>query len=231
MNKLFNFCFTGSTLSIFLSVIFISSLNAQIRGELKTKPEHFIFSEFVNGSVILKKGDTINVSANYNFLNEEMIFDDNGTKHAIGKLDSINAVYLEFHKFIPVGKVFYELAVDGPIALFIQHRGKVVSKGTPAGYGGTSQLASSTVITSMTGSGRIHELNTPEEYDIVNTTLFYVRKDDVMYSANSLRDIQKILPEKSEAIKEFIKKRNTDFKNISEMKILTGYLNGLSKLL
>lgn len=79
MNKLIKHCLSGFTLSIFLSVIFVSSLSAQIRGELETRPDHFIFSEFVNGSVIFKKGDTINVALNYNFLNEEMIFDDNGT--------------------------------------------------------------------------------------------------------------------------------------------------------
>jgi len=231
MNKLINHCLTGSTLSVLLSVIFISSLSAQITDELETKPEHFIFTEFVNGHTILKSGDTIEAILNYNFLEEEMIFDDNGIKKAIGKLENIDTVYLASHKFVPVGDVFYELAVDEPIALFIQHRGKVTSKGTPAGYGGTSKLAATDVITSWENNGTMQLIKSPEEYDIINTTLFWVRKDEAFYRANCLRDVQKILPEKSQEIKRIIKKRNTDFRNISEMKILTGHLNRMAKQL
>ncbi|MCK7537431.1 MAG: hypothetical protein MZV63_43990 [Marinilabiliales bacterium] len=48
---------------------------------------HYIFPEFTPGTILMKSGRQYEASLNYSTLSEEMIFEDQGKKLAIGKED------------------------------------------------------------------------------------------------------------------------------------------------
>jgi len=47
----------------------------------------------------------------------------------------VDTVYLNDSKFVPEGKIFYEVLLSGPIDLFIQNKGDLMPAGKPVGYG------------------------------------------------------------------------------------------------
>ena len=103
----------------------------------KTEIRHYIFPEFIKGSVLMKSGIKNEAMLNYNALTEEMIFDKNGNKLAIGQLESVDTVYIGSHKFIPQKGRFFEIIYSGKYQLFADHKASIVDPGKPADYGGT----------------------------------------------------------------------------------------------
>ena len=70
---------------------------------------HYLFPEFIQGEVRLKSGTITGSRLNYNALTEEMIFESNGKYLAIAKPESVDTIYIQGRKFIPEGKIFYEI--------------------------------------------------------------------------------------------------------------------------
>ena len=54
---------------------------------------------------------------------------------ALDQLETIDTVYIQNRKFIPEGKVFYEVATNTPVALFIQHKSDIIPPGNNTGFG------------------------------------------------------------------------------------------------
>ena len=70
---------------------------------------HYLFPEFTKGVVLMKTGVKNEALLNYNSLTEEMIFDNKGTKLALGQLDQVDTVYIQNRKFFPLNKKFVEI--------------------------------------------------------------------------------------------------------------------------
>ena len=94
-------------------ICILSSLYAQpvVNGK---KLYHYVFPSFMEGTVRQKSGEVNKALLNYNSLTEEMIFDQSGQKLALDRTENDDAVYILSRKFIPVGKSFYEMAVNAP---------------------------------------------------------------------------------------------------------------------
>lgn len=54
---------------------------------------HYVFSKFTEGEVLLKGGSSFRVLLNYNTLTEEMIFERNNQKLAISDNEPIDTIY------------------------------------------------------------------------------------------------------------------------------------------
>jgi subtilase family serine protease len=68
-----------------------------------------------------------------------MVFETKGKYLALVNVGVIDTVYIQNRKFIPVGKVFYEVPVNMEIPLLIKHTCRVIPPGKPTAYGGTSE--------------------------------------------------------------------------------------------
>src|SRR5690242_9691252 len=72
-------------------------------------PNLFLFDKFVDGHVLLKSGGTQNAILNYNTENQAVVFQDNGKTMILSDLLSVDTIYMEDRKFVPVGDKIYEV--------------------------------------------------------------------------------------------------------------------------
>ena len=128
--------------------------------------------------------------------------------------------------FIPSEKEFYEVKVDEAIALFIQHKCNLLSKGKDIGYG-KSQTTSSVSYSEIIGEQGIYKFKLPNDFYVVDATLYWVRIDNEIININGKRRFLKVFPEKKKELEEFIKTNKIKFKNNNNMMKLVQYCNEL----
>ena len=148
-----------------LSCMF-STLHAQSQ---VTEIFHYIFPEFVTGSVLMKDGTSHQALLNFNVATEEMIFDQNGQKLAFADVTrkGLDTVFIENRKFVLLDdSKFAEVIHQNGYTLMVQYKCRVIPPGKPSGYGGTSQTSSVTSYSSLMGSGQLYELKLPDDFKV-----------------------------------------------------------------
>jgi hypothetical protein len=212
-------------------VVLIFSILPELWGQtdpVKPYPQ-LLFSSFTKSIVKLKSGSTRSAMLNYNTVDEEMVFDQRGVYYVLDKPEEIDSVFIQNRKFIPVGKCFYEIAVEGPVTFFIQNKSRYTTVGTTTAYGIKSQtLGPSKVLSAQAGNQSRH-LEIPDDVTVSPATVYWVRKNNEMFKFNSERQFLKIFPEKELQIKEFIKKSKINFKSREDFIKLGIFCNEIVK--
>ncbi|MGI8633971.1 MAG: hypothetical protein ACR2KZ_01075 [Segetibacter sp.] len=199
----------------FLLFVFVLNtfLVANAQDESSDKEmSNYVFQAFIEGTVKQKSGEVNKTLLNYNLLTEEMIFDQSGQKLALDKLENIDTVFIQTRKFVPFGNVFYEVATDTPIPLFIQHKSQMIPPGNNTGFG-TSQTSAITNLTDMKAAGLAYKLKLPDDYKILNKTIHWLRKNNNYYIIKTEKNLEDLFPEKAEVIKTYVKSNKINFKN------------------
>lgn len=186
---------------------------------------HYILPKFVAGKVLMKNGNAEKLLLNYNSATEEMVFDNQGKYLAIANIKDVDTVFIQDRVFIPVGKIFYEMAVNAKTPLLIQHTCSVIPPGKPSGYGTTSQTSSVDVINSMVQSGKVYDLQMSGEFTIIPSSSFFLKTNEKFVRITNARQVINVFPEKEEGIKDFIKQNKTDFKNRQDLSELIVFCN------
>lgn len=210
---------------LFTILFFLSTSCLKAQSQTEPPKTYYVFPKFLKGLIKMKNGHNDALIMNYNMLTEEMIIEKKGIRLAISNIGNVDTVDIENRKFVPYDKGFYEIAVNAPITLFIQHKCKLIPAGQPSGYGGTSQTSATTSISSLSSSGGYYNLDVPDNYTISNVTQFWIRKDQTFYMANSERQVLKIFLEKAAEVKQIIKQYKLDVKKISDLTILVKKCN------
>jgi len=198
-------------------------LRAQVQ-QPGTALYHYVFPTFIEGTVKQKSGEVNKALLNYNSLTEEMIFEQSGRQMALDKTENIDTVYIENKKFIPAGNVFYEVATPTPVALFIQHKSSVIPPGSNTGFG-TSQTSAITSITDLKSAGRAYKLTLPDDYKLTSKTVYWLKKNNNYITIKNVKDVQDLFPDKSGAIKDFVKSSKINFKNSADVIKLIMFCN------
>jgi hypothetical protein len=185
---------------------------------------HYIFPEFVKGTVLMKSGVKNPTMLNYNALTEEMIFDTNGKKLAIARLEDIDTVYIEDRKFFPLKDKFVELIYRDKIELYAAHKCSVVDPGKPAAYGGTSQTSSTTSYSSLVAGGLAYQLKLPDGYTTKPYNNYWLKRDGEMSLFISLRQLSKLFDDKSDRFKKYVKEHKVEFDQQESVVELVKYL-------
>ena len=205
--------------SITMIMVIFLSLSLQLKSQ--TNPDgsapQFLFKEFTRGVVRMKNGASQEALLNYNTVSGKMVYEKDGKLLDMVNLVTVDTIFLQKSKFVPVGKVFYEVLLNAPISLFIEHKGELMPAGTPAGYGGTSQLASTSRLSSIELSSGYYNLKLPDDYLVKTEIIYWIRKDDNMYSFINERQFLKLFPDKEGELKQFIKKNRIKFDKPSNM--------------
>lgn len=196
--------------SLLILSLFVSVVNSQ---EQKVAVTHYIFPEFTKGVILMKAGVKNEASLNYNSLTEEMIFENKGTKLALGQLEQIDTVYILKRKFIPLNGKFLELLLHSSADLFVEHKCKLVDPGTPAGYGGTSQTAATTTYSKLLSGGQAYDLKLPESIETNPSVVYWVKKDGELTRFLSVNQLSKIFKDKSDEFKKYTKEHRVSFNN------------------
>lgn len=186
---------------------------------------HYILQKFVLGKVVMKNGKTEDLKLNYNSATEEMVFENQGKYLAIANIKDVDTVIIEDRVFIPVGKVFYEVAVPAKTPLLIQYTCSVIPPGKPSGYGTTSQTSSVDVINSMVQSGKVYDLKMSGEFTIIPSSSFFLKANEKFVRITNARQVINAFPDKEEEIKDFIKQNKTDFKDRQDLSELIVFCN------
>lgn len=186
---------------------------------------HYVFPSFIEGTVKQKSGEVNKALLNYNSITEEMIFEQSGRQMALDKTENIDTVFIENKKFIPAGNVFYEVVTPAPVALFIQHKTTVVPPGSNTGFG-SSQTSAITSITDLKRAGTAYRLKLPDDYKLLSKTVYWVNKNNSYINIKNAKDVQDLFPDKSGAIKDFVKVGKINFKNPADVIKLIMFCNG-----
>ena len=194
-------------LSLSIVLLMVSGSSAILIGQTTSKGDmpQYLFSEFAGSEVLMKSGVINTPVMNYNTVTEKMVFLNNDKYYDMTNPESVDTVILNECKFIPVGKAFYEVLVAKPIALFIQHKGNLMSAGKTVGYGGTSQVASATYISSIELSGIQTNLTLPDDYIVNPALIYWIRIGEKWSDFTNEKQFISLFPDKSAQIKSFIK--------------------------
>lgn len=212
---------------IFSGLMSISSLAQQDGSETS----HYLFPEFARGVILMKSGQRNDALLNYNSLTEEMVFDRNGEKRAIGngELTLVDTVFIKDRKFVVLNGTFVELIVHSTWDLLVEHRCKVLDTGKPAGYGGSSQTSAATSISSLYSQGRvIYNLKLPDNYTITPYRIYLLKKNGEIYQFANMRELKKYYKDQKELFKTYLKTNSVDYEDQDSMIPFIEYLESNS---
>ena len=210
------------SVSIVLSPAF---LNCQTNRD-GSMPQYY-FQDFIPSKVIMKNGQIQTPNLNYNTITEKMVFIRDGNYYDIANTGMVDTVIIRDVKFVPVGDAFFEVLIGAEPSLFIQYKGSLMPAGKPAGYGGTSQLASSTYITSVNLSSGRYNLPIPADFIVEISPVYWLKVDDGMKSFVNERQFLGLFPGKEGQIKDFIRKNRIKIDRKADVIKLVNYYNSL----
>jgi hypothetical protein len=174
---------------------------------------HYVFPEFVKGTVLMKSGVTNIAMLNYNALTEEMIFEVSGKKLAMSRLSDIDTVYIDGRKFFPFQNKFVEIIYHNKFDLYALYRASIVDPGKPAAYGGTSQTSAVTSYSSFFSAGQAYELELPQGTETKASIEYWLKKEGKPIMFLNLRQLSKQFEDKSALFKKYVKEHKVDYDN------------------
>jgi hypothetical protein len=209
--------------------LLFSIMPALLMGQATANGEmpQYLFGEFSKCDVLMKGGKVNTAMMNYNTVTEKMVFISNNEYYDLIDPETVDTVKLGESKFVPVGKAFYEVLLSQPVALFIQHKGTLMSAGKPAGYGGTSQTSSSNYITSIQQSGIHYNLALPSDFIVNPANVYWIRIGDKWSDFTSEKQFVSLFPGKASEIKSFIKANHIKIDKPENLKMLVEYCSTL----
>jgi hypothetical protein len=214
-----------------LTVLFLLSTAIQLRAQPDTAgiPPQFLFSRFDSGLVKLKTGVTFNAVINYNTLTEKMTFYKDAMLMDLNKPETVDTILLQNTKFVFIDNAFYEVLLNAPVSVFIQHKADLKSTGRPAALGTTSQTIGSTSVSKLVGENHTYNLKLPENFKVSQFPVYWVRLDYKLHRFLTIRQFLNIFPSKEDEIKEFINKNNLKINRPADLIKLGQYCNELTR--
>ena len=212
-----------------ISMILLLGLSSGLSAQLDTtiNQDQFLFPEFSVGVVKMENGEKVVLNLNYNIVSEKMVFKQNNQIFDITNTDAIDTVYISGGKFIPSGKVFFEVLVNAPVSLFVQYKGNVKKPSRPAAYGGTSDVSSSTYINNIKIGNDRFRMQNNSKIIIEEDALFWARKNNQIQTVTGKKNLNKFFGDKKNDMKGYIRKNQLNVETPEDMgKIITFY-NGL----
>lgn len=212
---------------------FLAGLIIMITGQeafAQTKPDgsspQFLFPEFVKGEVRFKNGKSRFTLLNYNTVSEKVVFKQDEKIFDLINVETVDTVYILSSKFIPYGnKFYYELLLNNKVPLFVEYQGKLSTPGKPGAYGTTSELSSSSYMSSTQFASGYYNLKLPDDYNVKVNPVFWIRKDNNMFSFITEKQFLKIFPESASELKKYIKQDRIKFDKVDDVSKLLTWMN------
>lgn len=188
----------------------------------------YLFLTFSKSTIKLKNGETRYANLNYNMVSEKMVINQNGQLLNLVVVN-VDTVIIMGCKFIPVEDVFYDVAVNMPVALYIQHKSILVDAGNPAPYGTTSQGSSAVVLSKFIAEIGEVNLELPPNYVVRVSKAFWIKENGDMHKFVNEKQFLSIFPAESNLLKKYIKQNKINISDREELKRLVVYCNELIK--
>lgn len=213
-------------------IIFLLFLTAlSFTGKSQTAADgsmpQFLYPGFSMSTVRMKNGQEQSIMLNYNVISEKMVYEKGPDLYDMTNIELIDTVYIQNSKFVPFGKIFYEVLLAAPVAFYAQYSGSVVPPGAPAGYGGTSQVSSTKQLSGVELSTGYYNLKMPKDYKVNMNPVYWVRIEKNYSDFANERQFLKLFPDKEEELKKYIKDNRIKFSRQSDLVKLARYYNSL----
>lgn len=217
----------NATIVIILLIEVILTLPVKAQTRPDGSAPQFLYPEFTKSKVRMKNGQVQNIMLNYNTVSEKMVFQKDEKLYDMANPEMVDTVFLQDSRFIPAGKVFYKIVLVAPVAFYAQYKGDLQPPGTPAGYGGTSQVSNTKNMSSVQLSTGYYNLDLPADYAVKTTIIYWYRQEGNMLSFVNERQFLKLNSDKETEFKQFIKQNKIKFDRLPDMIKLAEYYNQL----
>jgi hypothetical protein len=220
--------FAKSTLVSLILVSGASQVSAQL-DSAKNLP-NLLLPEFTRSVVKFKSGEKKSAVLNYNLVDQELVFLQNGRYMVMDHPQLIDTVYMANRVFIPFQKAFYEVALIAPLSLFIQNKSNVEQEGSSIGYGQKSRSTGPTNLRQMYAYNGTYNLEIPPGYNVVEANIYWIRREDgTMQNFSNRRQFVKLFQKKQKELDQFISSNKIDFKRVPDVVKLVSYCNEINK--
>jgi len=190
-----------------------------------TLGEDFLFNHFYTGAVKKKSGPIVQAPLNFNTLTQQVMFLKDSTVMELTPVTDIDTVYMQGRVFVPAKKTFFERVSDGPVALYIEHKGTLGAAATDIGLGAKSHSARVLNLEELYGRWDVYKLELPDYYKVVSHNYFWLNKSGKFISADNLSKVQNAFPAKAAVIKNYVDNNNIRFNNQDDMVRLISFCN------
>ncbi len=227
MNLTGNFAKAG----IFMLILTFISFDLPAQDKADTLLPQFLFPRFTEGIIIMKDGKKFSSMLNYDMADERMISKLNGVYRSANDTYNFDSIYIQNRTFIPVGKAFYELLVNGPATFLLENKVYITPKGSDVGYGVKNRSIPPTETKrfelSSVKFNEVVTIDLPPDVEISPASVNWVRKDNKLEKFNNQKQLIKIFPGKEAELKAFIKREKINFGVRKDIIRLGKYCNEL----
>lgn len=204
--------------------LFSCALYAQSeKAAIDLKP--FLFGKFIDGMVLMKSGVMENLPLNYNTDNQSIFFIKDDQYMEVTGLETIDTVYIQQKRFVPVRNAFYEVIANAPSAtLYISYTNKARPMVATTDHSGTTKQANNQV--SNTVSDVYVSRNFKGNYTIEISKHFWLEKNNALHKIDNQKQLLKLYPsDEREAIENYITSNAINFNNEMDMIKLFRFCN------
>ena len=193
------------------------------------EPSGFLFREFKDAKIYIASSYT-EAKVNYNVMDKQLYYLDtkDRTVKIVDNMMRIQIVKFDNRNFIPVPSGGLQEVLPTTPPIYIEYFPKVKRKGQQVGYGGTSELTSSTSPNYLFGrNGYI--LPDKQELEVTRVTnCYWIEKNGKKKKFANFKQLVKIYPGNKTVLDEYIKTNNVDFNNAEEIVNLCLYAENLN---
>jgi hypothetical protein len=209
-------------------VVFIFACSIHLFSQSGTPLDlpQFLYPEFLNSRVLFKAGMDTTLMINYNTASEKMVFIQNQQLYDLVNPESVDTIYLQNCKFVPVGNTFYEVVVNRHLPFFIQHKSDLIFRSKPA-PSMTAQTSESNYFPIVDVSIVYLNFKLPAGYRVKSSLVYWVRVKGNFSSFSSEKQLLKLFPVQENQIKKFIKDSGLKIKTRMDLIKLGNYCNDL----
>lgn len=209
---------------IFVFLLFAADAQTSDTASNKNLP-NFLFPEFSKCVIKLKDGQMNSALVNYNLVDQEMVFEQEGTYMVLSNPQQVDTIFVSSRRFVPYEEYFLELILTGAGTLYIHHKATAEPAGTATAYGVRSQSASSRSYKQIYGPTGSVTLRVPDDFKIVDATEYIAEHNGVMKTFSNKKQFIKIFKDKEKELEEFIDTNHISFKKLSDIINLFNYCN------
>ena len=194
--------------------LFFQAAQAQA-GTDELKRSVYVFDRFTNGSVRLKSGALEQAPLNYNAEKQGIAFLKEGQYYDLVGLETVDTVYLNDKKFVPVEGHFYELIQAQPFELYATYTCKAQPVTATTEHNGSLRKDANQI--SNTVSDVYVTRQYRGDYAMEFRKHYWVKRYRNFYKVDTEKQIMKLYPKKEAQIRNYIKEQQINFNDQNDV--------------
>ncbi len=190
-------------------------------GQKKSEvPSCFLFEEFVEGTILMKNGQSKKMFVNYNKANESLLVASGPIIMGINDTENelLDTAYIDDRKFIRLDNKFLELCYHSKnIILLVQYKCNITYSSSlsylPIGFRRDDRQITS------------YSTRASHQYTVDEYKTYWIKKDGILYKVTSQYDFKRIFTDQKKQLRKYIVKHDVDFNDTKEVEALVRYLD------